>query len=73
MGSKIICADLNEKEGNRVADEIKAQFGPVAYFVKCNVANNDDVKRMFEVAKERFGDVDVVWVNGAERGELDLS
>lgn len=65
LGVKMVLCDINEKEGNRVADEIKAKYGPIALFKKTNVANNDDTKAMFQAAKERFGDIATIVILNA--------
>ncbi|KAI9034554.1 hypothetical protein DFJ74DRAFT_649855 [Hyaloraphidium curvatum] len=63
MGAKLVLADMNEKEGTRVADEIKAKHGPIAVFKRTDVSSNEDIKALFALAIERFGDFDVLVSN----------
>ena len=58
----IINYNKNEKEAFEVINEIKAKVKCVA--IKADVSNFDEVKKMIEVVKERFGYVDIL-VNNA--------
>ncbi|KXS08881.1 NAD(P)-binding protein [Gonapodya prolifera JEL478] len=63
-GAKLVLSDLNAEAGNRVTDSLKSKFGPVAFFVQCDVSDNKQLKNLFVKTKERFGTIDVV-INNA--------
>ncbi|MEV4457695.1 3-oxoacyl-ACP reductase [Microbispora sp. NPDC004025] len=56
-GAKIVVADLDEEAGAKAAGEVGGLF------VKADVANEDDVARMYRTAFEEFGSVDVAFNN----------
>lgn len=62
-GAKVTVADIDEKGGLKVVEEIKS-MGTDAIFVKTNVANEDEVNAMVETANKTFGHVDIL-VNNA--------
>ena len=66
-GAKIVLADVNANEGQRVAREIAAAGG-TAQFIACDVAKETDVNAAIAVALKAHGRIDVV-VNNA--GVLD--
>ncbi len=59
-GAKVVLTDLNERDGQAVADEI----GDNALFIKHNVTSEDDWKAVVDTAVSRFGGLDVL-VNNA--------
>ncbi len=59
-GAKVVIADVNQDLGEKVAKEL----GSECVFVPCDIAKQDQVKRMFEFAIECFGKVDIL-VNNA--------
>lgn len=59
-GAKVVLTDLNEEKGQALAKEL----GSNALFIKQNVANEDDWKRVIEEAEKNFGPVNVL-VNNA--------
>lgn len=59
-GGKVVLTDLNEKDGQAVADQI----GENAVFVKHNVTSESDWQRVVSTAVEKFGGLDVL-VNNA--------
>lgn len=59
-GGKIVLTDLNEKDGQAVADQI----GENAVFVKHNVTSESDWQTVVNTAVEKFGGLDVL-VNNA--------
>ncbi len=59
-GAKVICADLNEEDGARVAGEI----GPAATFVRCDVTSAADWTTAVQEAVDAHGRLDIV-VNNA--------
>ncbi|WP_169981961.1 MULTISPECIES: 3-oxoacyl-ACP reductase [unclassified Microbispora] len=56
-GAKVVVADLDEEAGAKAAGEVGGLF------VKADVANEDDVARMYRTAFEEFGSVDVAFNN----------
>ncbi|MBN49595.1 MAG: short-chain dehydrogenase [Spongiibacteraceae bacterium] len=59
-GGKVVLTDLNEKDGQAVADQI----GENAVFVKHNVTSESDWQVVVNTAVEKFGGLDVL-VNNA--------
>jgi 3-oxoacyl-[acyl-carrier protein] reductase len=64
-GAKVVVADLNEA----AAQDVAAAAGAQALAVRVDVANAADVKRMMDVAQQRFGGLDIL-VNNAGVGHL---
>lgn len=56
-GARLVLADLDEEAGQRAAQEVGG------IFVRANVADEDDVVRMFATAYEEFGSVDIAFNN----------
>ncbi len=59
-GAKVVLTDLNEKDGQAVADQI----GENAIFIKHNVTSESDWQTVVSTAVEKFGGLDVL-VNNA--------
>lgn len=62
-GCRIVVADLNEQNGERVTQEL-TEKSHNAIFCKTDVANAKDMEAMVDAAIERFGRVDIM-VNNA--------
>ncbi|KAA9374016.1 3-oxoacyl-ACP reductase [Microbispora cellulosiformans] len=56
-GAKVVVADLDETAGAKAADEVGGLF------LRVDVANEDDVARMYRTASEEFGSVDIAFNN----------
>lgn len=56
-GAKVVVADLDEEAGKKAAGEVGGLF------VQVDVANEDDVARMYRTAFEEFGSVDIAFNN----------
>ncbi|WP_062439175.1 3-oxoacyl-ACP reductase [Herbidospora daliensis] len=56
-GAKLVLADLDEDAGRRAAEEVGGLF------VRADVAQEDDVVRMFATAHDEFGSVDIAFNN----------
>ncbi|MEO3809753.1 3-oxoacyl-ACP reductase [Sphaerisporangium sp. B11E5] len=56
-GAKVVCADLDEAGGAKIADEVGGLF------VRADVTSEEDVARMFETAVETYGRLDVAFNN----------
>ncbi|KAJ9612303.1 hypothetical protein H2200_003900 [Cladophialophora chaetospira] len=65
QGAKVLIADIAVENGERVASEIAAKSYPgLAVFVQLNVTKRSDWEQGLEVAKQKFGKLDIV-VNNA--------
>lgn len=62
-GAKVVLADLNETEGNALANAWAGE-GKSGVFVRVDVSSAADMKRMVDTAIEHFGRVDIM-VNNA--------
>ncbi|MBX6386582.1 MAG: 3-oxoacyl-ACP reductase [Microbispora sp.] len=56
-GAKVVVADLDEEAGAKAAGEVGGLF------VKADVANEDDVVRMYRTAFDEFGRIDIAFNN----------
>lgn len=61
-GARIVVADIVEKEGQEVAQSIRAAGGN-ALFVKTNVADEAAVKNMVATTIDAFGAIDILYNN----------
>lgn len=64
QGAYTILADIDEQAGHQLAAEIKSRSGNAA-FVRCDVSNEADVKRVVEQALSHSGRLDVLCNNAA--------
>lgn len=62
MGAKVVMAARRREELERIAQEIEAQGGKVAYTV-CDVTKEEECKHLMEVAVESFGGIDIMICN----------
>jgi NAD(P)-dependent dehydrogenase (short-subunit alcohol dehydrogenase family) len=62
-GCSVVICDINEKEGQKTADEI-SQTGRAGVFAKCDVTDSRQVKNVVDQAVKRFGKIDII-VNNA--------
>ena len=63
-GAVVVGCDVNEAEGNRTAEDIRADGGRIEFTV-ANAFNEEDVARWIDVAITRHGGVDVLYNNAA--------
>ncbi|TDE57576.1 3-oxoacyl-ACP reductase [Nonomuraea mesophila] len=56
-GAKVVCADLDEEAGVKAANEVGGLF------VRADVADEDDVVRMFRTTFDTYGSVDIAFNN----------
>jgi NAD(P)-dependent dehydrogenase (short-subunit alcohol dehydrogenase family) len=56
-GAKVVVVDLNEEVGTKVAAEIGGSF------IKANVTSEEDVQRMYKVAFDQYGRIDIAFNN----------
>ena len=66
-GAKVVVSDINEKQGLSTVNEILSAGGE-AIFVKCNVANADDVRSMIETTMLTYESLDVAINNAGIAG-----
>lgn len=66
-GAKVAIADLNETRGAAVVKAIK-DAGGEALFIKANMSNMDDVRRMIDDTAKAFGGLDIFWHNAGNVG-----
>ena len=59
-GAKVVAADLKEETGRKTVDSIKADGGE-AVFVKADVSNEEDVKKMVQTAVNHFGKLSILF------------
>jgi 2-dehydro-3-deoxy-D-gluconate 5-dehydrogenase len=62
-GAKVLIADLDEETAKKTAQEFVSK-GWTAEAIKVDVSSEQDVKRMIEACKEKFGSLDIL-VNNA--------
>ena len=62
LGARVVLGARREAELRRVADDIEAKGGKVAYVV-CDVTREDDCKALIMKAVESFGGVDIMICN----------
>lgn len=65
-GAKVIVVDWDEESGAKTAEEIRGSGGD-AFFVKCDVSNEEEVKAMVQATVDKYGRLDVL-VNNAGVG-----
>ncbi len=62
--AKVVIADFNEEKGRAVTEEIN-QSGGEAAFIKVDISNAEDVRKMVEFTVETYGKLDVAVNNAA--------
>src|SRR5437868_10315959 len=76
-GACVVVTDIAADAGEQTAQEIR-DAGGKAFFVKADVANEDDVKRLVAESMATFGHIDVLYNNAGimpddDGGVTDLS
>jgi NAD(P)-dependent dehydrogenase (short-subunit alcohol dehydrogenase family) len=61
-GARVVVADVNEETGSAVVERIRTEGGEAA-FVRCDVAEVEDVKRLLDETARVFGRLDVLHNN----------
>ena len=70
-GAKVVVATRRESNGQPVADEI-VKNGGKAIFIKCDVSNETDVKKLVEKTLDKYGKVDILVNNAGVYIEKDF-
>jgi NAD(P)-dependent dehydrogenase (short-subunit alcohol dehydrogenase family) len=68
-GASVVLADLGECDPAAHAATLAGESGTRAVGVACDVRSEEDVRKLFDTAVQRFGRVDVVLNNAAATGE----
>ncbi|MGE0126810.1 MAG: SDR family NAD(P)-dependent oxidoreductase [Blastocatellales bacterium] len=63
-GARVVIADVDHEQGEQTAAEIKAKGGE-AIFVRCDVSNEEDARRLCDEALRAFGHIDILVNNAA--------
>jgi len=68
-GGKVVVSGRNEKAGEEIVRVIDAENAPgTAFFVKCDVTREEDVKNLAKAAIGKFGKVDILVNNAMNLG-----
>ena len=62
QGAAVVIADINSNDGQRLADELRANGG-AAIFVQCDVTKAGDCQKTIQAAREHFGRIDILFNN----------
>ncbi len=69
-GAKVVVSDINEENGNKLVEEIKAAGGE-AIFVKANSASPEDNENLVKETVKAFGKLDIAVNNAGIGGEAN--
>lgn len=61
----VINYNTSESLANDLLEEIKEKYNVEAIAIKCDVSNEEEVDKMFNIIEEKFGGVDIVVNNAA--------
>jgi len=70
-GMKVCVAEINEEQGGRVVEEIKAAGGE-AIFVKTDVSDEASCQAMAQATADAFGGIDYLVNNAAIFGDMQI-
>ena len=63
-GSKVVFCARNEKEGNRLADELNKKGPGEAFFIKADICKAADIQNLIDVTVKKYGRLDCL-INNA--------
>ncbi|WP_034386481.1 SDR family NAD(P)-dependent oxidoreductase [Deinococcus sp. YIM 77859] len=66
-GARVVLADVQSEEGERVRNEITGQGGQALY-VHCDVSDPESVRQAIAAAVQAFGGLDIVFANAGING-----
>ncbi len=69
-GAKVLVAELDEAAGERVANELREEFGAAAIAKRTDVSDKHDVHEMVQAAHDQWGTVDILVNNAWGGGSL---
>ncbi|XP_019199444.1 PREDICTED: secoisolariciresinol dehydrogenase-like [Ipomoea nil] len=69
-GCKVIIADIDDKNGLSVADEIGPEY---ALFIHCDVRIESDVQHAVDTTVSRYGKLDIMFSNAGTAGRRETS
>jgi len=69
QGAKVVIADINEKGSKETVQTIKDNGG-VAFFIKTNVADADQVKSLIDTIVVKYGQLDIAINNAGIGGSM---
>ncbi|XP_019199099.1 PREDICTED: secoisolariciresinol dehydrogenase-like [Ipomoea nil] len=69
-GCKVIIADIDDKNGNSVAQEIGPEY---ALFIHCDVRIESHVQNAVDTTVSRYGKLDIMFSNAGNAGRRDTS
>ncbi|RAJ76715.1 NAD(P)-dependent dehydrogenase (short-subunit alcohol dehydrogenase family) [Chitinophaga dinghuensis] len=67
-GAKVIVSDVNDEHGEKTVTAIKQKGGEAAY-VKCDVGNPEDCRKLVDKTMELYGRLDIACNNAGIGGE----
>jgi 3-oxoacyl-[acyl-carrier protein] reductase len=71
-GARVLLSDIHERRLNEAVDRLEELSGWRAPGVLCNVTDEEDVQRLFDVAVTELGHVDVLMNNAGLGGTANL-
>lgn len=71
-GARLVISDRHERRLGEAADRLAVEAGELPLAVPCDVTREQDVQRLFAVASEVAGPLDVVVNNAGLGGQADL-
>lgn len=70
-GAKVLVAELHQDAGERVAEELRGEFGVDAVALRTDVSDKQQVLAMIAAAQQRWGAVDILVNNAWGGGSLN--
>lgn len=70
LGAKVVVSDINEKAGKEVVNTIKQSKGEAA-FIKADVSNAEECKKLIEQTVKQYGKLDIAFNNAGIGGEMN--
>lgn len=66
-GAKVVVSDFHEQEGQETVSQIRS-LGAEAYFIKCDVSQESQVKELVEKTIQKYGRLDCAYNNAGIEG-----
>ncbi len=71
-GAKVVVSDVDSKMGLKTVEEIKNNNGE-AFFIKCDVSSEEEVKNLVSKTVEKYGRLDCAYNNAGVEGKLSTT